>query len=316
MARGLGASVRVLLMVLSVGVLTGCGYFQGLVPPPPLRVDATVDEFADHIRVTWSDVRGAGAYELWRASSAEGEYSFLIRTGRLSHDDFSVIPGQDYWYKVRACGRFGCGEFSPPVLGRAKERERVPSAPADLQATQGTYGDHISVTWSEVEGVAYYEVYRARGEPAGFVLLSAVEATQYDDYDIEPGVTYWYKVRACNGGACSVLSDPVSGYAGPMGLPAPEGISATDGDYFDKIVVTWEAVEGASGYVVYRAENEDGSFEPRAEVEETTYEDTEVLPGVSYWYRVRACNADACGPLSQADEGKAGGPPLPPQGNP
>lgn len=304
----LGARFLVLCLLLSA--LSGCNLFESSAPLPPERVEATMDEFADHIHIEWSAVPDAEAYELWRASSADGEYDFLVRTEHLSYDDFSVTPGEEYWYKVRSCNQSGCGDFCAPVKGRAHPR-RVPSTPTDVQASQGTYADHIALMWSAVEGATYYEIYRAETVGGGFKLLATVEEPQYDDYEVTPGQTYWYKVRACNDSACSELSEAVSGYV--MGLPVPTGVSATDGDYVDKIVITWNAVEGATSYIVYRAETEEGPFESIAEVEETSYEDLDVAPHKTYWYKVRACNADACSGLSEADEGKTAGPPLPPE---
>jgi len=37
-----------------------------------------------------------------------------------------------------------------------------------------------------------------------------------------------------------------------MNLPAPTGVDATQGDYINKIRVTWQGVTGATGYDVYR----------------------------------------------------------------
>jgi len=309
--------LRIVFFVLPVALgmlLTGCGLLGGLRPQPPSQVSATVDSFTDRIRVTWSAVPEAGAYEVWRGESENGEYELLARTGYNSYDDLSVTPGRTYWYRVKACNRFGCSDFSPAASGRARRPERPPSPPTGLQASQGTYADHIHLEWNAVSGAVHYEVYRAAVATASYVLLDTVEDTSYDDYRVSAGKTYWYKVRACSNDACSLLSEAVSGYAGVVGLQAPQGVTASDGDYPDKVIVSWQAVEGATNYLVYRASSQDGPYSPIADVEETSYEDTNVVPGTTYWYKVRACNADACSPLSSADSGRAGeeGPPPPP----
>lgn len=301
-------------LISIISALTGCEFLSGFVPPVPSDVTATIDEFPDRVRVFWAPVPQAGGYEIWRSESEVGDYTFLARTGYASYDDVSVVPARDYWYKVKSCNRFGCSNFSEPVRGRAKA-ENIPSSPSGLRASQGTYADHITVEWDAVSGAVYYEIYRSQTSSSRYVLLGTVEKTRYDDYGVVPGRTYWYRVRTCSEEACSALSQPVSGYAGIVGLPAPINVTATDGEYPDKIVVNWDPVEGATNYIVYRAASEDGDYLPIADVENTRYEDANVVAGTTYWYRVRACSPEACSALSAADEGSAGekGPPRPPE---
>ncbi|HEC63330.1 MAG TPA: fibronectin type III domain-containing protein, partial [Candidatus Acetothermia bacterium] len=100
------------------------------------------------------------------------------------------------------------------------------------------------------------------------------------------------------------------------GLPPPQGLTATDEEHPDKVVVTWEEVAEASSYLLYRAPAEEGTYQLLAETEDTSYEDLAVVPGTEYWYRVRACNEQGCSALSEPDSGSAGGgagPPPPPQ---
>jgi hypothetical protein len=97
--------------------------------------------------------------------------------------------------------------------------------------------------------------------------------------------------------------------------PVPTGISASDGDYPDHILVSWNAARGAQRYEVFRAESEDGEYAKIGESTTTTFSDTEAQGNRLYWYRVRACNPFGCSALSEADSGYylAPAPPLPPQ---
>jgi fibronectin type 3 domain-containing protein len=97
--------------------------------------------------------------------------------------------------------------------------------------------------------------------------------------------------------------------------PVPTGVSASDGDYPDHILVSWNAARGAQRYEVFRAESEDGEYAKIGESTTTTFSDTEAQGNRLYWYRVRACNAFGCSALSEADSGYylAPAPPLPPQ---
>lgn len=85
--------------------------------------------------------------------------------------------------------------------------------------------------------------------------------------------------------------------------PAPENISASDGEYLDQVLVTWSSSRGASRYEVFRATEEDGDYEKIGETPATRFSDTEASANVLYWYRVRACNQFGCSAFSQADSG-------------
>lgn len=302
------------IAALAAAFLSGCQYlFGGLAPAPPADFSVTDGTFPDRVRLTWSPVAQAGGYEVWRGPSAEGEFTFLTKTAYTSFDDTSVVPGTTYWYKVRACNRAGCGEFTQAKRGSAQV-PGVPATPTGLSASQGTFTDRVRLTWQAVPGAASYEVYRTPRETDPYALVATVNAASYDDTEVEAGKVYWYKVRACSSAGCSGLSAAVSGYAGMAALPTPQSVQASDGTEPGKVVITWQAVSGATHYLVYRAASEDGDYGVIATVTATSYEDTNVEEGTTYWYRVRACNAQGCSMLSPADSGTpgAGGGEVPP----
>jgi len=311
-----------LLATLGVGLvivgLVGCDLLPGMGGQllPPDQVSATQDAFTDRVRVTWAPVAEAGGYEVWRASSPGGEYQFLGRTGHLSYDDFGVTPGVTYWYKVRCCNRVSCSEFSAPVAGRAaQEIFSPPPVPTGVEASQGTFPASIRITWPQIPGALHYGLYRDEVATGSFTLLATVEGTAYEDTQVTPGKTYWYRLQACNELGCSDLSQPVSGYAGYAGIQPPQGLTASDAEYPDKVVISWEPVAGATSYLVYKSAAEDGDYQLLAETTSTTYEDRQVTPGTEYWYRVRACSEAGCSALSEPDSGFAEGeegPPPPP----
>lgn len=74
--------------------------------------------------------------------------------------------------------------------------------------------------------------------------------------------------------------------------PAPTGLTAEPSADGTSIEVSWDAVEGATAYVLERAEGSPpGTFSQVGDdLAETTYSDTEITPDVVYSYRVRAVN--------------------------
>lgn len=72
---------------------------------------------------------------------------------------------------------------------------------------------------------------------------------------------------------------------------APSGLVATPSA--GKVSLSWGAVAGATGYEVFRTATVSGPFSRITATAQatTTYADTAVLAGTTYWYQVRAVNA-------------------------
>ena len=304
------------LAIMGVSLLLGgCAF---LVPPPPDGVTASYDRYLDKILVSWNDVSGARRYEVWRSTSEQGDYERIgeVDGSMTSYEDRNVEAGQDYYYRVKACNRFGCSDFSAAARGRVRA---TPPAPTGLRASQGDFPDKVLLTWDASQGATGYDIQRAESQGGPYSDLAVgVVTTSYEDTEVTPGTTYWYRVRACNQAGCSAWTAPVVGYASRGGnVPdAPQNLSASDGEYSGKIVVTWDGVEGINHYLVYRSRAENGEYVVIAQTTNTSFDDTTVEVGSDnvYWYKVRACADGSCGPFSNVDSGWAGEdvPPSPP----
>ena len=74
-------------------------------------------------------------------------------------------------------------------------------------------------------------------------------ACYYDVSGLATGTTHYYRFYAVN----SEGSDWADSTASFLTKPAaPTGVSATDGTYTDKVVITWTKSTGATGYKIYR----------------------------------------------------------------
>ncbi|UDL97546.1 fibronectin type III domain-containing protein [Streptomyces longhuiensis] len=71
-------------------------------------------------------------------------------------------------------------------------------------------------------------------------------------------------------------------------LPPPAGLRAEDGT--GHVLLTWEPVPGADGYVVHRSPFAEGPYTPLpgGPLSHPSYADTRVEPGRGYWYKVAA----------------------------
>ncbi len=78
--------------------------------------------------------------------------------------------------------------------------------------------------------------------------------------------------------------------------PAPSGVSATAGNA--QVTLSWSAVSGATSYNVKRATATGGPYATVAAVTTTTYTDTGLTNGTTYYYVVSAVNAAGESPNS------------------
>lgn len=108
---------------------------------------------------------------------------------------------------------------------------------------------------------------------------------------------------------CSGATTPPPPPDGTTTLAKPNSVSATDGTELLKVVVTWAPVAGADTYEIWRAaNNNDFSIASRIGTTTTiTYDDSNVVQGIVYWYWIRAKNAVSMqfSPYSDPDSGFA-----------
>lgn len=87
-------------------------------------------------------------------------------------------------------------------------------------------------------------------------------------------------------------------------LPAPNGISASDSDFIDKIQVSWNVVRGATSYRVFRSTTDDAATAVEVgTTAKSSFLDTTAAVGQVYFYRVKAENSLATSGFSLSDNG-------------
>lgn len=88
-----------------------------------------------------------------------------------------------------------------------------PSAtPSSIHASDGTFGDKIQVTWDDVSKAISYDVYRGDANGNSEIKLGTTGHERFDDWSAAAGITYAYRVKACNEYGCSSPSDHDSGW--------------------------------------------------------------------------------------------------------
>ena len=246
------------------------------------KTAATVanDTASGKTMISWEAVEGATAYEVYRASSKNGNYSALMTVDQTQTTDSTAVAGKTYYYKVRAV----CS-----VPEAAAPFSEVKSRTCDLPQTKVSVSNKAStgkivISWEAVEGATKYEVYRATSKNGEYSRITTTSKTQVTNTSTKAGKTYYYKVRAICGvdAAKAAFSDVKSR---TCDLPQPEvSIGLSSG----KPKVSWEKVDGAVSYKIYRATSKSGTYSLVKTSTGSYYKDTKAVSGKTYYYKVVA----------------------------
>ncbi|MDO7908835.1 glycoside hydrolase family 6 protein [Paenibacillus sp. JX-17] len=189
---------------------------QPTVPAAPVNVAAAAG--SGQIKVSWSSVNDATAYNVKRSTSLTGPFITVAKgVTNTNYTNTGLTNGTAYYYVVTAVNLAGESVNSAVVTATPTASVTVPAAPAGLN---GTAGDaQVKLDWNAVSGASGYTVKRARSASGPYTALAAnISGLTYTDTTVTNGTTYYYVVSAVNSAGESANSAAVS--AKPQGATA------------------------------------------------------------------------------------------------
>jgi fibronectin type 3 domain-containing protein len=250
-----------------------------------LRFDASTDNV------------GVDHYEVSRDGAAAGTVAATTAT-----QHWYVDPGLEaattYSYGVTAVDAAGnrstTAELSAVTVGAVAEPDtEAPTGPGNPTQTRSENRKIVIRFDASTDnvGVDHYEVSRD-GAAAGTVAATTATQYWYVDADLTPATSYGYEVVAID--AAGNRSTAASVTASTLGAPAGEAIAAPAGlrstlATRERIVLNWESVTGAAGYVVQRLDG--AGFTDVATISGLWHTDVQLAAGTTYTYRVLAVDS-------------------------
>ncbi len=240
--------------------------------------------------VKWDVVAGAKGYYVYRKGGNLSDYNWkliaTIKNGKtVSYTDKAATSTDwNYTYTVKAYN----GKTVSAYNYNGVDFDYI-KAPAIKRVS--SYDGGMKIEWANNnENVKGYYVYRLNGK--SWKYLGQTKNMYFIDKTAQSTQKHTYTVKA--------FSDTnVGGYnskgvtAKYLKTPALNSLTF-DGNY--NAVLKWEAINGASGYAVYRKIDNAKSWSPIRTIKDgkiTTFVDSsKKIPGASYKYTVRAFDKD------------------------
>ena len=250
-------------------------------------------------KVFWDAMGGVDGYKVRVVSTDDPEYTYETEVTEANVIIPGVIAGYEYDCYVSAFSTVdGDKEYGAEakITGWA-----TPVKPTGL-AVRTLYdymGSHLS--WNTVSGATGYVIYRSTSENSGFAEVAKVvggSVNYYKDYmDLSMlGSRYYYKIASYVDGVGEKTSPMTSVVSVMPQLPRPTLTMSNAG--VSKAKLTWTSVDGAEGYVIYRATSSSGPFTQIASFANpslTSCTATGLTTGTTYYFRVAAYMYDGSG---------------------
>ena len=203
-------------------------------------------------------------YKIYSSENPTEEYSFVNETNETRMKFSNLDNTKTYYYKVSAVDsddREGAKSdyISVSVLGD------LPSVPQGLFAnlTIDNFDNgkiSVNLTWNSVNDADEYKVYRSTQPQISYDYYAPTKNNSMTINELKTGTKYYFKVSAVNSNGESSKSQEVSVQTPQPTAPStPTGLSA-QGIASDTILIKWNSVSTATGYYVYYASNQNGTY--------------------------------------------------------
>lgn len=144
--------------------------------------------------LSWTPVEGATRYIVYRKSSTAAYKKVLTLKGtQTTYTTSSMVP-DTYSYIIKAARYDGIERTQTPNGSNEVTGTSVYTKP--VVTVKKASATSAKITWTEVEGCKYYELYRATSKNGTYTKIKTTEdVCEYTNKSLKAGKTYYYKVK-------------------------------------------------------------------------------------------------------------------------
>lgn len=234
-------------------------------------------------KLTWKAVKGADKYYVYRSTDGKN-FKYYNKTDEAGYTNYSTNIGTTYYYKVRAVKTID-GNDHKSDFGAVRSIQCRPAA-VNLSISR-SYGKP-KLTWDAVADADKYWIYRST-DGKNFKCYDTTTKTNYINSGAAFNTIYCYKVKAVkvvNGRNVASGSGSAKSVITALAKPSVS-ITTSDG----KPYISWDAVDGATGYYVFRS-TDGKNYSVLGYTTRTNYTNTASNAGTTYYYKVKADNSN------------------------
>ena len=234
-------------------------------------------------KLTWKAVKGADKYWIYRSTDGKN-FKYYNETDEAGYTNYSTNIGTTYYYKVRAVKTID-GNDHKSDFSAVRSIQCRPAA-VNLSISR-SYGKP-KLTWDAVADADKYWIYRST-DGKNFKYYDTTTKTSYINSGAAFNTIYCYKVKAVkvvNGRNVASGSGSAKSVITALAKPSVS-ITTSDG----KPYISWDAVDGATGYYVFRS-TDGKNYSVLGYTTRTNYTNTASNAGTTYYYKVKADNSN------------------------
>jgi fibronectin type 3 domain-containing protein/nitrogen regulatory protein PII len=249
--------------------------------------------------LTWAAVDGAVGYKVFRRteSSAWSSTPVGTTTGTI-FTGTGLTNGITYYYIVAAVNETGTGAWASSDI-EITPNENYGRAPTNVIIIPGN--TQTTITWKPVVGATSYHVQIAESSGGPYVKYGNTGngKSSFTATGLTNDRAYYFRVRT-DSPKDSAYSTEVSTTPSVVMPLAPTSLTRINGNTQGSL--TWAAVDGATGYEIFRrTESSAWSSVPVGTSTGTTFTDTGLINGIAYYYIVAAVNETGTGAWSSSE---------------
>jgi len=250
---------------------------------------------ASQISLNWSDnSTNENGFTIERSPNGVDGWTEIgfSASNITTYTDTELVESTTYHYRVAAYNIIGNSGYSNTA--NARTFALPPAAPSNLAAI-GAGSGQIDLTWTDnATNESGFVIERSPNGSDSWTEIATLadNITSYTDTGLTSGTTFFYRVSAYNLNGNSGFSNTASATtteeppAGPSNLSAVASSSA-------QIDLHWQ--DNSNNEAGFRVERSDTGYAPWTEITDlgantTTFSDSSLAAGTTYYYRVSAYN--------------------------
>lgn len=252
----------------------------------PTGISASYER-SGRITLKWTAVEGANAYAIYYKPAWGSEYSLLGQSSGTTYSTTTPRMGTVYYYRIQALYVVGGQQVSQGA--QSMSFPYIALGDVVIADPRGKDTSTIRLNWTPVSGATHYDVAMSLHDADDYkIVRTDLTGSLCDIRDISFNETYDFLVipkRKLNSGdVITGLPSSNRMVGSPMETPSFTGYEWTE----TGLKLTWDAIPGAMGYVIYRRGFHETGYHKLMVSEDTatTYIDTTMKPGEVYYYFV------------------------------